>query len=483
VDVEYRDGGVEQYALPLAMAGGTDATPPDTLPSSAVVARISGAQKGVLYDGLFDDALCTMLLRTLRSEAEVPMQAGRLSGSSRPVSDRAEAHPDRPIERTAPDQSNTSVLFGKRFIMKLFRKIEPGPHPEIEVGDVLAARGFTRIPPLTGTLSYVGADAVSVLAMAQEYVFNQGNGWQVSIDELGRYFERAATLPTRSTAREAAPVSLLVDPDQSEPRSRVSETIGTYLTLAGVLGRRTGELHVRLAEETQDSAFAPEPFTRHDVRTTAAAMRRNAGEQLDLVERHLDRLDERRRALAREVLAHRADVLRVFEDVDDVGSAGQRIRCHGDYHLGQVLVTEGDVTIFDFEGEPARPLDERRQKCSPLRDVAGMLRSFSYAALTGLAAATATRPEDMERLAPWAEMWEQWVGGTFLRAYIDATRESSMLPSHREDLEALLQLFLMDKAAYEVSYELNNRPDWVHVPLAGMLRLRSRSGPSVPQTQ
>src|SRR5688572_16098669 len=150
------------------MAGGTDVPPSDRLPASAMVARISGAREGILYDGLFDDDVCAVLLRTLRNEAELPMRAGRLSGSSRPVSERAEAHPESPIARTAPDQSNTSVLFGFRFIMKLFRRIEPGPHPEIEVGEVLADRGFTRMPRLSGTLSYVGADTVSVVAVAQE---------------------------------------------------------------------------------------------------------------------------------------------------------------------------------------------------------------------------------------------------------------------------------------------------------------------------
>ncbi len=263
----------------------------------------------------------------------------------------------------------------------------------------------------------------------------------------------------------------------------MAEAVGPYLALAGILGRRTGELHARLAAHSQDPGFAPEPFTRHDLRLTAAAMRRNAEEQLSLVERHLDRLGDRRAALAREVLAHRDDMLRLFDEIDGIEAGGQRIRCHGDYHLGQILVTEGDVVIFDFEGEPARSLDERRRKCSPLRDVAGMLRSFSYAALTGLAAATARRPEDMERLAPWAELWERWVGGTFLRAYLDAARPSSILPERPDDIEALLHLFLMDKAAYEISYELNNRPDWIHIPLAGMLRLRAPAGPTVRQTR
>ena len=452
VDVEYRDGGTEQYVLPLAMATEKDLPPGDSLPSSAIAARISGARKGVLYDGLFDDGVCMLLLDALRNETEIATRRGRLHGSGRLVSERATQAPETPIHRTAPDQSNTSVIFGRRFIMKLFRRVEAGPHPEVEVGDFLAARGFTRMPRLAGVLSYVGADEGSAVAMVQEFVPNQGNGWQVTIDELGRFFERALTLPPAGQEREA---------------------IGTYLTHAEVLGRRTGELHVHLASSADDPAFAPEPMTRQDVRSTVAAMRRNVDEQLSFVEQSLHRLDDRRRLLAADVLARRDDLLRVFDEADRIGTAGHRIRCHGDYHLGQVLVTEGDVTIFDFEGEPARPLHERRGKCSPLRDVAGMLRSFSYAALTGLAAATANRPEDLERLAPWAELWERWVATTFLRAYLEATRAVAILPAAPDVLEALLQMFLMDKAAYEIRYELNNRPDWVHIPLAGMLRLRA----------
>jgi maltose alpha-D-glucosyltransferase/alpha-amylase len=173
------------------------------------------------------------------------------------------------------------------------------------------------------------------------------------------------------------------------------------------------------------------------------------------------------------VLARRGDIVQRFTDVRQVSSPSSRIRCHGDYHLGQVLVSEGDVVILDFEGEPARPLAERRAKCSPLRDVAGMLRSFSYAVLTGLGAATATRPEDLERLTPWAEYWERWIGAVFLKAYLGAARGSHLLPSAFEDLDVLLQAFILDKALYELGYELNNRPDWVHIPLTGLLRLRS----------
>jgi maltose alpha-D-glucosyltransferase/alpha-amylase len=176
---------------------------------------------------------------------------------------------------------------------------------------------------------------------------------------------------------------------------------------------------------------------------------------------------------ARQDLQQRDELLHQFEELRGLSTTSARIRCHGDYHLGQVLVTEGDVVILDFEGEPARPLEERRAKCSPLRDIAGMLRSFSYAALTAVGAATETRPEDARRLAPWAELWETWVSAAFLRAYLAATRGATFLPP-LPDLEVLLRAYVLDKALYELAYELNTRPAWVHIPMAGITQLRPR---------
>ena len=215
-------------------------------------------------------------------------------------------------------------------------------------------------------------------------------------------------------------------------------------------------------------------FRSEDLRSLTRAMQAHATEQLALLVSSLDRLDDRRREIAIRVLARRDDLVRQFNDAGSGGDAGGRIRCHGDFHLGQVIVSEGDVIILDFEGEPARPLSARRAKCSPLRDVAGMLRSFSYTALTGLGAATATRHEDVERLAPWAEAWEAWVSAGYLRAYLSVTKGASFLPARAADIETLLQLFTLDKALYELGYELNNRPDWVHIPLAGLIRMQAR---------
>jgi maltose alpha-D-glucosyltransferase/alpha-amylase len=378
-----------------------------------------------------------------------------------------------PIARTAPDQSNSSVIFGRRLIMKFFRRLEPGPNPDVEIGRYLIGRTFARVPPLVGTLQYShGSNRPAAFAMVQEFVNNEGNAWQVTIDELGRYFERRAGRPLPTNVREAAQ-AWLASGDSAVPQE-VKDAISTYVSIAEVLGRRTGELHVALGNAApQDEAFAPEVYTREDLARLAESMQKHARGEFDLLQHALDRLDERKRALAQAVLDRREDLLRRFDDLTSVRDRVTRIRCHGDYHLGQVLVSEGDVIILDFEGEPARPLAERRAKSSPLRDVAGMLRSFGYAALTALGAATVTRPEDSERLAPWAEFWEVWVSAVFLRAYLTAVGNASFVLSNRDDLDLLLQTFVLDKALYELAYELNNRPDWVHIPLAGLLNLHS----------
>jgi maltose alpha-D-glucosyltransferase / alpha-amylase len=472
VEADFHDGGRDRYLLPLSTANGAETDVLGHEHSSAAVARITGARKGVVFDGLFDDDLCERLLAILQEQREVAMRAGRLRGSPRQVPPGPE--PIRPVTRAA-DHSNSSVLFNKRFIMKLFRRIEAGPHPDIEVNEFLAAHAFTRVPPFGGHLSYVqGSQADTSLAMLQVYTYNQGNGWQVTIEELGRYFERATTLPPLRNVDDLLTGETVVEP--GGPAPDFIGAIGTHLRLAEVLGRRTGELHVRLADAAGNPAFEPEPYSAADLRGEGAAMRAHAEDQLALLDQSLQRLDDRRQELARNLLARREELLRLFDDIPQLSDAGLRIRCHGDYHLGQVLVTEADIVIIDFEGEPSRPLAARRAKSSPLRDVAGMLQSLRYAVLTALGAATLTRPEDVERLAPWAQLWETWVGRTYLRAYIVATEHARFLPDDHDSLERLLSVFVLDKAFYELGYELNNRPDWIHIPLASLLRLRTPLG-------
>ena len=474
LETEYADGGREQYVLPLAMSSGAEADRIERELPGVVVSRITGARKGILYDGLYDDGTCATLLASMQEARQLATKRGRMAAVNVGLTpDRAPADTLTPITRSSPDQSNTSVLFGRRLIMKLFRRIEPGPNPDVEIGRYLTGRDFTRVPPLVGTIDYTaqGEEPASV-AMLQEFVVNQGNGWQVTMDELDRYFERRAGRPMPPLAPDA-PARWLRDRRAALP-TEVRDAIGTYLNTADVLGRRTGELHVQVASAAPgDEAFAPEPLTETDVARTADAMQRHAEVQFGLLVQSLDRLDPPKRELAGQVLARREELVRQFDELRHLRSGAARIRCHGDYHLGQVLVTEGDVVILDFEGEPARPLTERRSKCSPLRDVAGMLRSFSYAALTGLGAAAAKQGAEEAKLAPWADFWETWVSTVFLRAYLAAVDGAPFLPSSAADLDLLLQAFVLDKALYELAYELNNRPDWVHIPLSGLLRLKS----------
>jgi maltose alpha-D-glucosyltransferase/alpha-amylase len=456
------------------MIGGAEAERIERDVPGSLIARITGARKGLLYDGLFDDATCSTLLSSVQDGRTLATRAGRIAAWNTGLAFDRGAADAVGVSRSAPDQSNTSVLFGRRQIMKVFRRLEPGPNPDLEIGRYLISRSFTRVPPLLGAIEYAreGRDAAS-LAILQEFVRNEGNAWQVTIDELGRYFERRAGRPDPIVSSNELQAALRSP--AAEISQDVRSAIGTYLNTAEVLGRRTGELHAALGAAARvDQAFTPEPMTAADVAHLSASMRRHAAEQIELLERSLPRLDARKQALAHAVLARREDIYREFDELRELREPPVRTRIHGDYHLGQVLISEGDVTILDFEGEPTRPLAERRAKSLPLRDVAGMLRSFSYAALTGLGAATQHRPEDYERLEPWATFWEQWVSTVFLRAYLAAVAHTGLLPSRREDRDLLLQTFTLDKAVYELAYELNSRPDWVHIPLAGLLRLRTR---------
>jgi maltose alpha-D-glucosyltransferase/alpha-amylase len=514
VDAEYRDGSREQYMLPLAMSSDREARSLEEHYPSAIIARITGARKGALYDGLYDDGTCATLLASMQEERTVPMRRGVVQARNIDLTpEGAPADTLAPIARAMSDQSNTSIFFNRRLVMKMFRRLEPGPNPDVEIGEFLTERGFTRVPGLVGSISYMPGpkgsglpgvgrvlsdppgppdsvgrvlsdpparsdppallrpDLAVSIAMLQKYVWNQGNGWQVTIDELARFFERMTAMPLPSDAEADAAQAWAFGRINDAPGS-VAEAIRAYLALADILGRRTGELHVTLADST-DAAFAPEPITKESLNDTIAAMRQRAQSHLTLLETVLPRLDERIQQLAHEVLLQRDVLLLQFDELRGLTGSSARIRCHGDYHLGQVLVTEGDVVILDFEGEPGRPLHERRAKSSPLRDVAGMMRSFSYAALTSVGAVTQTRPEDARRLSPWADFWETWISASFLRSYLIATRGAAFLPPS-DDLDVMLRAYILDKALYELAYELNNRPSWVHIPLTGVLQLRSR---------
>ncbi|MGH7690580.1 MAG: putative maltokinase, partial [Gemmatimonadaceae bacterium] len=386
--------------------------------------------------------------------------------------------PDGPLapQPVRSEQSNTSVVFGNRLICKLFRKVEEGINPDVEVERFLTEQAkFPHTPDVAAVFEYKrrGRDG-AVIGFLQQLVPNEGDAWTHTVDAIGRYFEAILTHPERLSLTAPGDVHPL-DLRGATPPPPLDSLLHEFLDRARLLGRRTAELHLALASRADLPDFAPEPFTTYYQRELYQGSRTLARQVLARVRKGIrDLPNEDDRARARTLVKAEDQLLARLKQVVDHKFTGRRIRCHGDYHLGQVLYTGRDFVIIDFEGEPARTMSERRFKRSPLRDVAGMFRSFDYAASYALRAGR-VRAEDVPLLQPAAALWVVWVQAAFATAYLTTVAPADLLPRGDADLRALLDFSLLDKAIYELGYELNNRPDWVHVPLEGILRLLTSS--------
>jgi maltose alpha-D-glucosyltransferase/alpha-amylase len=306
----------------------------------------------------------------------------------------------------------------------------------------------------------------------QRFVANQGDAWRFTLDSLKDFREQTARYPEGPPALGEAANPILAYESELPPIA--AELLGAYLSQVGLLGKRTAQLHLALASDFSKPAFAPEAFTGSFQRD----FERSA---IDLAERNFGLLREKREELqpktreeAARILDRQGEIIEKLRSIAAAENLGMRIRIHGDYHLGQVLYTGSDFMIIDFEGEPARPLSERRTKRSALQDVAGMVRSFHYAAFSRLPDATdeSTQGEiDSQKQMRWSQNWYAWAASRFLHSYFETAKSGSFLPPSRQDVSALLQIYLLEKAIYELGYELNNRPAWAGIPLAGISQL------------
>jgi maltose alpha-D-glucosyltransferase/alpha-amylase len=445
VEVAYVEGEEETYALPLCYSTDPEGALEQQIPQ-ALVARIEGPNGlGLVYDALYSEQFSQALLQVIARRRKVHGRHGDMLGvQTRGFRElRGSAAPELEASLSRAEQSNSSVVFGERLILKTFRRIEPGPNPEVELGRFLTERTtFRQIAPVAGSLEYRPRKGEPwSLAVLTAYVPNQGDAWQWTQEELNEYFGRAA--------------------GDLRP-----ELVGDYLEAARCIGRRTAELHRALASDGEDPNFAPEPTSTLDRRSFYQSARRLAGEAMGQLRSYLDRMPAATGDLARTVLGRETQINTVLRQVLDRSITAQRIRTHGDYHLGQLLRTGDDFVVIDFEGEPSRSLSERRLKRWPLRDVAGMLRSFDYAVF-----AQFRRQERAATLVPWAELWARSVSQAFLDSYQQSASGAAFLPRTGEESAWLLRVLLLEKALYELSYELNNRPDWVEIPLRGLLQL------------
>ena len=467
--LEYDDGWTESYFVPLALVGEDQARGALADAPGAILARIKGARKGAILDAILDDQACGRMMAVIADAGEIATTLGSVRGA---VAEAAGADLEtliaQPSEvkwtRGSADQSNSLAYASERFVLKLFRRIEPAINPEYEIGRYLSERGFSRTPQLAGALEYVrpGMDA-GTLAVVQQAVGHQGSAWDFTIAELRRFYERVVTRPTRAP-----------DPTSAPAHAPFFNALAAYyLQNAELLGRRTADMHLMLSESS-DEAFAPVLIDRARLEAVVDGMVTHATDSLDLLARRLDALPEASRVHADAVLAGRSLLVSRFDEVRRVEYAGRAIRVHGDYHLGQVLRTEEDFVILDFEGEPARPIAERRAKQSPVKDVAGMVRSFGYAAYAALFAFATHAPDEFAALHTWADTWQQSAARAFTTGYlgtIGTDRRMTTLIPPGDDWSKLLDAFVLDKALYELRYELNQRPDWVHIPLLGIRKL------------
>ncbi|HWE31531.1 MAG TPA: alpha-amylase, partial [Polyangia bacterium] len=408
---------------------------------------------------------------------------------------------DHLLPRTSEfEQTNSSILIGDKMLLKVYRMLEMGPNPELELGayltehapavkDASGNRIARRAPRMLGALEYHAPHwkEPATVATVQELIANEGVAWDTANSALDRYFDRVLQLRSPTTALPAipppgAPSTLeepqlppgnLLEQGKVELPESMLELLGGFVRRARQLGRRTAELHLVLGAEPADPSFASQPFTGFYQQSLFQGAHKLWVRTAELLRKNLGKLPE---PLQSDVKAIANDEVRIDKRLRTIASRKlevARVRIHGDLHLGQVLDTGDDFVFIDFEGEPGRPLNERRYKRCPLFDVAGMLRSFHYASEAVLRSGR-LRAEDATFLRPWARAWTAWVRAAFLHEYLMTVGNAPFVPVSDEDKRLMLEFYQLEKCIYEIRYELNNRPDWLEIPLAGLQEIMSR---------
>jgi len=476
VQVSYGDGGKELYVLPLKMSWGLEASRiVENVPESVLVFVKTSREKGAIYDALVDKTACHDLLMALYDERYfATYQEGRVSAhTTRDTGeDQEETQEVFTFRRLSAEQSNTSLVINDNHILKIFRKLEEGINPDMEITLALTEHtSFSHVPRAAGYMVYdPKGGARSTVALLQKFIPNEGDGWAHAQKCLSDYFQEADRLRNASPVLPGRPGKLLERVATGTPEIMV-QLAGDYLQAVERLGQRTAEFHMALSSIRKVKGFAPERITPDYLEVLSDGFSSQARRSLELINAGMDHFPEEVQRNAHQLLERAASVMGIFQSLPEHAIVSTKIRVHGDFHLGQVLRVHDDFYFLDFEGEPMRSLQERREKHSPLKDIAGMLRSFDYAAHTALFIQSGDREERFEQFKPWARAWELWVSKTFLQSYLGAMGNAPCLPRDSQHLEILLNAFLLDKAFYELEYEINNRPAWVQIPLQGILGL------------
>lgn len=464
VNVQYMTGTPENYLLPLSfLFSKGDQQLIKDFPQSVICHLYVGGEEGILFDGAYDNRLHAQLFLMMANRRQASGKAAKLQGhSGRGLKARWADSEQIPASRVLKaDQSNTAIVFGDIFFMKLFRKIEEGTSPDVEIIRYLSEeRKCGHTPVYAGQIEYLRSKTEpAAICVLQSYVHSQSDAWNYTIDQIKIYFD---LILAKIQDADPNPVASVTAVDMNLAVDQL------FVEMVKRLAFRTAEMHQQLALDTDNQDFKPEKFSMLYQRSIYQTLGSRARLTLRLLRKAYEKAAPEFKEEIASVLKVERNIYDWYKPILSTKFSGKKIRVHGDYHLGQVLFTGKDFMIIDFEGEPARSLSERRLKRSALRDVAGMLRSFHYAVYATLFLNRMVRETDVKVLEAAAERWYDHVSGIFLAAYFDIVGHADFLPRDAHETGLLLKSFLLDKAMYELYYELNNRPKWTIIPLRGI---------------
>ncbi|MGI0091088.1 MAG: putative maltokinase, partial [Nitrososphaerales archaeon] len=483
LDIYYDEGLPESYFLPVCYSSAEIFEQLKEKSPSSIITRvkIDKNSPGVLFDAMFDERFRSKLLQLILLNRASRGEQGEIVGRTM-VNHVSPNIPEGELKSSVlgSEQSNTSLVYQEKCVLKLIRRIEEGRNPELEIGEFLTKRGFDGSPKVFGSISYrtPGAEP-STVAVLEEYIRNEGNAWSLFSEEFRKFQEK---MRAKKPAQEATPQitsapSLTVQP---QPTNSLEEMIGhAFVDNVSLLGKRTGQFHLALMTETEDPDFRPEPFGYLEQVAISQSMISYSKRVFERCERASGLPEETKKEID-DLVSRRGEISNRFLALRKTKLDCMRSRNHGDYHLGQVLFTGKDFTIIDFEGEPARSLSDRRLKKSPIRDVAGMLRSFQYVAYSAIMSDSTTgAKEDTTSSMEWASTWTKAVSDIFLKSYLQTVETSAIVPKDKDALAILLDAYLLEKSIYELGYELDNRPSWLTIPTRGIKDLIGASSRSI----
>jgi maltose alpha-D-glucosyltransferase / alpha-amylase len=438
-------------------------------PESLIAYVEIDGHEGLLYDGSYNQQVRDLLFRLIFQKGKIKHKKGAIAGIPGKNLGKKIEKDELPLPSRVllAEQSNTSILYDNRFFFKLYRSPEEGNNPEMEIIRTLTENTqFTHFPMFAGALEYQsGSKENSGLGILVDFIPNEGNAWEFFQSAIDYYFDRIIEAKEDLVAAHYGE-----DVAEGAGREKMKDLLGPFFTeMIALLGKRTAELHMALASVKNKKEFAQEPFSLLYQKSLYQSFRTLIKRTVSQVKSAKERLNEEQKLLTEGILENEDVLLSTLKGILErkkIHTAKTRI--HGDYHLGQVLFTGKDFVIIDFEGEPTRPITARKLKHCPFKDVAGMLRSFHYSIYMGQVANESKLPGSTEFLKPWLEAWYKTVRQIFIESYLETAGNASFIPDEKDQLNDLIAVYTIEKAVYELDYEINNRPDWLHIPLTGL---------------